>query len=89
MISHGGNVFTAYEGSGSGFSELMPMLDTMELRQDVERSGVFIDRSQIHMGSEIGSGCFGKVFRGALRTDDQSRKTFIPVAIKTLKGRSP
>lgn len=70
--------------------ELSPMMGVSSLRNELERRGVLIELSSLHIGREIGSGCFGKVFRGVLdqQEEDNTEIVRVPVAIKTIKGNS-
>ena len=79
----------AYQG-GSDIvvaAESTPLLELSALRDKLAKDKVLIELSSLHLGREIGSGCFGKVFRGVLdevTTDGEIIRT--SVAIKTLKG---
>ena len=66
----------------------LPLRSSAEgsLRQRLERSGVLIDSALLHRGAEIGSGCFGKVYKGQLAVTSEKDVTYQPVAIKTLRG---
>lgn len=80
----------AYQGvSELAPVESAPMLGLSALRDTLASSGVLIELSSLHLGREIGSGCFGKVFRGVLdefTEEGEVRRT--SVAIKTLKGET-
>jgi len=53
----------------------------------IAKSRVLIDSSCILFGEEVGSGCFGKVYRGIfVDGSPEDNVLHIPVAIKTLKG---
>eukprot|EP00947_MAST-08B_sp_MAST-8B-sp1_P003191 g3191.t1 len=67
------------------FSIVTLTLSKSKFKVDLTASSRF-DATQVTTGPELGSGAFGTVFRGDLRTDVGSGSLTTPVAVKTVKS---
>ena len=67
------------------FSIVTLTVSKSKFKVDLPASSRF-DATQVTTGPELGSGAFGTVFRGDLRTDVGGGSVTTPVAIKTVKS---